>query len=205
MVYLIWRICKIMHFHLKTTQGTCKLLILISTSVILTVNRDNILVIFLPYLLALPWVRLLCRRCVAPRERPQQTGGHPADRRQPSCTQPLPGSPSASDHPRGSDPVRENNQEEDMTLDSRRPFDWPSSERRWNSRRLFSHLLPNLCGVSSRQDLQVRQQSTGVQHPLVPGLLLLTTKHNIVLDRGILDPGLLRYIGHWALWRKTNK
>lgn len=58
------------------------------------------------------------------------------------------------------------------------------------------NLLPDLSGITSGQNLQVREQGAGLQHTLVPALLLLSAKHDVVLQGGILDPGLLGHVGN---------
>lgn len=71
--------------------------------------------------------------------------------------------------------------------------------------KAIKHLLSNFCRVSSRQNVQVRQQCTGLQHSLVPGLEFFTTKGDVILDCGILDPGLLGHVGHRALMGNNDK
>lgn len=61
------------------------------------------------------------------------------------------------------------------------------------------HLLADLSGVSCRQDVEVGQQSAGLQHMLVPALLVLSTEQDVVLQRSVLNPGLLRDVSHRSL------
>lgn len=69
----------------------------------------------------------------------------------------------------------------------------------------YSHLLSYFCSISSRKNVQIRQQSTGLQHTMVPRLHLLSPKCDVVLDCGVLDPGLLRHVGHRTLWRSQSR
>lgn len=64
---------------------------------------------------------------------------------------------------------------------------------------LFSHLFSDLGLVSGRKEVQVRQQGAGLHHLLVPGLRPLLAKGDVVPQRAVLDPGLLRNVGHKPL------
>jgi hypothetical protein len=66
-----------------------------------------------------------------------------------------------------------------------------------------SYLLSNLDHVSSREDIQVRSQGTTLEGLAVSHVVRLLPKENIIFQRGILDPGLLRDIRHTTL--KGNK
>lgn len=61
---------------------------------------------------------------------------------------------------------------------------------------VHQHLLANLSGISCWQNVKIREQSACLYHSLVPGLLLLFTKKDVVLQCGILNPGLLRNVSH---------
>lgn len=63
----------------------------------------------------------------------------------------------------------------------------------------FLYLLSNFCSISGREDVQVGQERTGLQHPLVPSLQFFAPKYDVVLDSCVLDPGLLGHICHGAL------
>lgn len=64
---------------------------------------------------------------------------------------------------------------------------------------VHEHLLADLSGVSCWQDVKVGQQSAGLHHTLVPALLLLPTKQDVVLKCSILNPSLLRDVSHRSL------
>ncbi len=61
------------------------------------------------------------------------------------------------------------------------------------------YLLPYLGHVSSWQDLKVRLQSTATEAITIQNILCLLPKQNVVLDCGVLNPGLLRDVSHSAL------
>ncbi|KAF3845726.1 hypothetical protein F7725_002804 [Dissostichus mawsoni] len=48
----------------------------------------------------------------------------------------------------------------------------------------------------SREDLKVRLKGTCLHHTLIPGLSPLLSKHDVVFQSGVLDPGLLGNVGH---------
>lgn len=57
-------------------------------------------------------------------------------------------------------------------------------------------LFANLCGISSRQDLEVRLKGTCGHDALIPGFTQSLAKYDVFLQCGILYPGLLGNIGH---------
>jgi len=61
------------------------------------------------------------------------------------------------------------------------------------------YLLPDLGAVSGWKEVQIWQESAGLQNTVVPALLPLATKQNVFLQRSILDPGQLWDIGHGTL------
>ena len=67
------------------------------------------------------------------------------------------------------------------------------------------YLLPNLCLVPSRKHFQVRGQGAGLQDAAVLGLIEGLPKQDVVSQRGVLDPGLLGYVGHRALEERRRK
>lgn len=67
------------------------------------------------------------------------------------------------------------------------------------------YLLSYLCHVSSRQHLQVRGQSTGLQHAAVLLLVVGIPKQDVVPQRGVLYPGLLRYVSNGSLRTEDDK
>lgn len=73
---------------------------------------------------------------------------------------------------------------------------WSDTE---TQRSLFSHLLANLSHVSTGQHLQVGGQGAGLQDAAVLLLVVGLPKQDVVTQRGVLDPGLLRDVGHRAL------
>lgn len=64
----------------------------------------------------------------------------------------------------------------------------------------ISYLLPNLSHVPCRQHAQVGDESAGVQDFIVQTLLHGFTKHDVILQGGILYPGLLGHVGYISLW-----
>lgn len=69
----------------------------------------------------------------------------------------------------------------------------------------FSHLFSNLGLISSRKEVQVGQEGAGLHHLLVPGLCPLLAKRDVVSQRAVLDPGLLRNIGHQPLRQQEQQ
>lgn len=61
------------------------------------------------------------------------------------------------------------------------------------------YLLSNLSHVSSRQHLQVREESASFKNLLVLLFIEFWSKEDVVLDSPVLNPGLLRDIGCGAL------
>lgn len=61
------------------------------------------------------------------------------------------------------------------------------------------HLLADLSHVSARQHLQVGGQSAGLQDAAVLLLIVGLPKQDVVAQRGVLNPGLLRDVRHRAL------
>lgn len=59
------------------------------------------------------------------------------------------------------------------------------------------YLLSYFSVIPSRQNLEVWQQGARLQHFTVSAAVLQwLAKRNVLLQRGILDPGLLGSIGH---------
>lgn len=69
----------------------------------------------------------------------------------------------------------------------------------------FSHLFSDLGLVSGRKEVQVGQKGAGLHHPLVPGLWPLLAEGDVVSQRAVLDPGLLRNVGHKPLQRQPQR
>lgn len=73
-----------------------------------------------------------------------------------------------------------------------------------------TYLLTYLCPVPTGQDFQIREEGTGFQHCFVVVFLHWVPKQDVLLERVILNPGLLGHIGHSTLcgrqWRgKTDR
>lgn len=68
----------------------------------------------------------------------------------------------------------------------------------------LKYLFSNFCFVSWRKNLYIRQQGTSLNHTFVPALTQLPPKDNVIFQSGILDPGLLRNVGHRALQEKSS-
>lgn len=67
------------------------------------------------------------------------------------------------------------------------------------------YLLSNLSQISPRQHFQVGEEGTGLQNLLVFLFIQLWPKKDVVLYGAVLDPGLLRDIGHSALgWEGSD-
>ena len=64
-------------------------------------------------------------------------------------------------------------------------------------------LLPDFNLVTTRQDLQVRYESTGLDHLLVAVFIERLTKQNVLLQGGVLNPCLLGHIGQRTLEHTT--
>ncbi len=64
------------------------------------------------------------------------------------------------------------------------------------------YLFSDLGHVPSWQDLKVRLQSTATEAVVIQTIICMLPKQNVVLDCGILDPGLLRDVSHSTLWEK---
>ena len=68
----------------------------------------------------------------------------------------------------------------------------------------IQYLFLDLSLVSPRQDLQIWFQSTGMESLGVFESLHRLPKQNVVLNCGVLDPRLLRYVGHLTLCVKQS-
>lgn len=79
---------------------------------------------------------------------------------------------------------------------------WSDTE---TQRSVFSHLLADLSHVSTGQHLQVGGQGAGLQDAAVLLLVVGLPKQDVVTQRGVLDPGLLRDVGHRALERSRRE
>lgn len=66
-----------------------------------------------------------------------------------------------------------------------------------------AHLLPDLSLVAGRKHAQVGSQGAGVHNLGVEVGVLAAPEEDVLLQRRVLNPRLLRHVGHGALERQT--
>ena len=77
-------------------------------------------------------------------------------------------------------------------------------KRGHNHVRKWTHLLSDLSHVLPRKDVQVRCEGTGLNSPPILHVVHGLPKENVILESGILDPGLLGHVSHAALYKVVN-